>query len=52
MLRMNSEAVARAPPVIVCWTSLSHVKFPSVNETRAPVNAPPRAAFFCYIKET
>ncbi len=51
MLRINSEAVAMAPPVIECWMILSRVKVPSLNERRAPVNAPPIAAFFCFIKK-
>jgi hypothetical protein len=30
---------------------LSRVNEPSLNERRAPVNAPPIAAFFCFIKK-
>jgi hypothetical protein len=44
---MNSDAVAIAPPVIACWTNLSLEKFPSPKDRRAPVTAPPIAAFFC-----
>lgn len=51
MLRINSEAVAMAPPVIECWMILSRVNVPSLNERRAPVIAPPIAAFFCFIKK-
>lgn len=40
-----------APPVIECWMILSRVNEPSLNERRAPVNAPPIAAFFCFIKK-
>jgi len=51
-LRINSDAVARAPPVIACWTSLSLAKLPSPTDRRAPVTAPPIAAFFCHTNET
>ena len=44
---MNSDAVAIAEPVMAFWINLSLEKLPSLKERRAPVTAPPTAAFFC-----
>lgn len=46
-LRMISDAVAMPAPVRACCTILSLAKLPSLTDSRAPVTAPPMAAFFC-----